>query len=116
MPGGTYESSVASTIGRALDFVYGAGRRAFGGGAVRLRNAQEARRAEVVVRPGEPLPQELRRDRQPSRLTNFQAVGSTPIARAALSASPRRKGVRPAAMAWVSVMSAANARYGTPIA
>ncbi|MGA5500854.1 hypothetical protein [Streptomyces umbrinus] len=51
MPGGTYESSVASTIGRALDFVYGAGRRAFGGGAVRLRKRKRLAGLKSVYDP-----------------------------------------------------------------
>lgn len=83
-------------------------------GAVRRTDAEEARRCEGRVRPGEPLPEELQRALSARGenylLANFQAVGSTPIARAAFTASPMRNGVRPAATACVRVMPVAAAR------
>lgn len=93
------------TLGRSPNFAFGAGDR--GAGLYDPEDAKEARRAQGTVRPGEPLPQELRPQRL---LTNFQAVGSTPIARAAFTASPTRNGVRPREIAWEADMSAARAR------
>nr|WTA00379.1 FAD-dependent oxidoreductase [Streptomyces sp. NBC_00857] len=86
------------------------------GGAVRRGDGASARRAEGRLRPGEPLPVNGTNDgtdherRQPRRPMSFQVVGSAPIARAALSASPSRKGTRPAATAALSDMPADIAR------
>lgn len=71
----------------------------------RRRHARRARRrcGRRARRPCGPL----RGQRLP---TSFQAVGSRPIARAALRASPMRNGVRPAAIAAEADMPVARAR------
>lgn len=100
------------------DFSSGGGDRT---GAPRRARTEEARRSGVAVR-GEPLRngshKRVRRVslRQSRRPTSFQAAGSAPIASAAFSASPSRKGTRPAAIAALADMPVDSARYGTPTA
>lgn len=50
------------------------------------------------------------------RSSSFHVAGSRPIARAALTASPIRNGVRPPATAAAKVIPVDRARYGTPTA
>lgn len=107
------------SVGRPPDFSSGGRDRTE---APRRAHTEEARRSGVAVRPGEPLRngsgKRVRRVslRQPRRPTSFQAAGSAPIARAAFSASPSRKGTRPAAIAALADMPVDSARYGTPTA
>lgn len=104
---------------RPPDFSSGGGDRTE---APRRARTEEARRSGVAVRPGEPLRNGSRKRvrrvslRQPRRPTSFHAAGSAPIASAAFSASPSRKGTRPAAIAALADMPVDSARYGTPTA